>query len=156
MIRKYGSKDIPKILDIWLRASIQAHDFVPEEYWQRMQPSVARDYLPNSRTFVFEDKHKIKGFISIVDNNHVGALFVAPEYQGKRTGRKLLKYAQRRLGHLNLNVFAQNLRAVRFYQLNDFKIIREQTDPSTGEKELTMAWVLGCKSGFNKKYYADS
>lgn len=156
MIRAFTEKDAPRILDIWLSASLQAHDFVPKEYWQGMLKSVARDYLPDSRTFVFEDKHQIKGFISIVDDNHIGALFVAPEYQNRRIGFKLLRYVKRRCGHLSLNVFAQNEQALRFYQRCDFKIIREQTEPSTQKKELIMAWAMGCKSGFFKRHQGDS
>lgn len=156
MIRAAVSADYSAIVRLWLAASLQAHDFIAGEYWHKMQKSVARDYLPNSRTFVFVDKRQIKGFISIVDDSHIGALFVAPQHQGCKIGFKLLKYVRRQRGHLSLNVFAQNRRAVRFYQTNGFKIIREQTDPSTKEKELTMAWAMGCKSGHYKRFQGDS
>ena len=105
---------------------------------------------------MFEDKHKIKGFISIADNNYIGALFVAPKFQNHKIGRKLLKYVQRRYPLLSLSVFVKNQRALQFYQQNDFKIISEQTEPSTQERELRMCWGLGCKSGFRKRYYGDS
>ena len=156
MIRSFTKKDYSGILDIWLKASLQVHDFVPAEYWDKMQKSVARDYLPNSQTFVFEDKRKIKGFISIVDEHHIGALFVAPEYQKCKIGSKLLKYIRRKRGCLSLNVFVKNKRAIQFYQRNNFKIVREQIDPSTKEKELIMAWSMGCKTGHYKRFIEDS
>ena len=156
MIRRGQPTDIKKISDLWLAASLQAHDFIPGDYWRRMQPTVSSYYIPNTDTFVFEDKHKIKGFISIVDNNYIGALFVAQEFQNHKIGRKLLKYVQRRYPLLSLNVFVKNQRALQFYQQNDFKIISEQTEPSTKECELRMCWGLGCKSGFRKRYYGDS
>ncbi len=156
MIRTAVSSDYPAIVRVWLAASLQAHDFIAAEYWEKMQKSIVRDYLPDSQTFVFVDKRRIKGFISIVDDNHIGALFVTPEYQNRRIGFKLLRHVKRRRGNLSLHVFAKNERALRFYQHCDFKIVREQTEPSTQEKELVMAWAMGCKSGFFKKYYADS
>lgn len=156
MIRQYNRGDVVKILDLWLKASLQAHNFIPEEYWHGMQKSIVRDYLPNTETFVFEDKHRIKGFVSFLDGRYIGALFVAPQYQGQKIGGKLLRFAQKRYSQLTLNVFVKNQRALCFYQRNGFKIIAEQTDPSTKEPELRMSWGLGCKSGFRKRYYGDS
>lgn len=156
MIRRYKKTDTQKILDLWLSASVQAHHFVPADYWQKMQTSVRDHYLPNTETFVFEDRHQIKGFISVLDGNYIGALFVAPQWQKKRIGGKLLRFVQRRYPLLSLNVFVKNPQAIAFYQRGGFKITAEQIEPSTKEKELQMSWGLGCKSGFIKKYFADS
>ena len=156
MIRKIKDTDITKVLDIWLEASLISHGFVEADYWQKMLPSVRDNYLPYADTFVFEDKHKIKGFISILDKKHIGALFVAPKFQNKKIGSKLLRFTQRRYPLLSLNVFTKNPLAIAFYQQNNFKIIAEQTDPSTKEQQLHMSWGLGCKSGFRKRYYGDS
>ncbi len=156
MIRRQKPADMEKVLDLWLAASVQAHNFVPAAYWQQMRASVRDHYLPNSETFVFEDKHQIKGFVSILDGNYIGALFVAPKWQQKRIGSKLIKFAQKRHPLLSLNVFVKNARAISFYQQHNFKIIAEQIEPSTKEKELRMSWGMGCKSGFLKKYFADS
>ena len=84
MIRKYRAEDVDKVLDIWLRASVQSHSFVKEEYWQKMVPVIKKYYLPNTDSFVFEDKHKIKAFMSIIDDKHIGALFVDPVYQNQK------------------------------------------------------------------------
>ena len=56
MIRKYTSDDIEKMLAIWLKGSIQSHDFVSNEYWHNMLPIIKKYYLPNTESFVFEDK----------------------------------------------------------------------------------------------------
>ena len=156
MIRKAKISDTDKILKIWLEASNQAHSFVGENYWQKMVDSVKNHYLPYAKTLVFEDKRQIKGFISIVDNRHIGALFVLPKWQNQKIGKKLLKTAKRHHPLLSLNVFIKNTKAIMFYMQNDFKIISEQIEPSTKEKELNMCWGLGCKSGFSKRYKGDS
>ena len=156
MIRISTNDDVEKIAKLWLDASVQAHSFVAREYWQQMQYSVKMHYLPYAKTFVYEDKHKIKGFISVVDEKHIGALFVAPQFQGQKIGEKLLRTAQRRYPLLSLSVFAKNTKAVEFYQKHKFKIMGEQLEPSTKEQELHMCWSLECKSGFKKRFYGDS
>ena len=70
--------------------------------------------------------------------------------KAKEIGKKLLTYIRRHRSHLNLNVFTKNTNAIRFYQREDFKIVNEQKEESTGEKELQMSWAIGCKSGFIK------
>ncbi len=156
MIRKACAQDYSKLADLWLKVSLDAHDFIPENYWRSMHKSVLRDYFPNAETYVFEDKHQLKGFISLMENNYIGALFVASQYQRQKIGKKLLTYVRRHRSHLNLNVFTKNAQAIRFYQREDFKIVNEQTEESTKEKELQMSWAVGCKSGFTKRFQGDS
>ena len=119
MIRKYRAEDVDKVLDIWLRASVQSHSFVKEEYWQKMVPVIKKYYLPNTDSFVFEDKHKIKAFMSIIDDKHIGALFVDPVYQNQKIGTKLVNYAKKIYPELTLKVYIKNLEATRFYQSSD-------------------------------------
>ena len=144
------------MLALWLQASLQAHNFVVAEYWHNMMPIIKKYYLPNTDSFVFEDKHQIKGFVSIIDEKYIGALFVMPKFQNMKVGSKLLNYTKKLYPELSLKVFLKNETAVRFYKNNDFKIIGEQIDESTNEKELLMSWSLGCKSGYNKKHPGDS
>ena len=35
MIRSIENKDIDKIMNIWLRSTIKAHDFIQKEYWEK-------------------------------------------------------------------------------------------------------------------------
>lgn len=156
MIRKAGNEDYEKLASLWLEVSLKAHDFIAKDYWEKMVKEVRNYYLPNTDTFIFEDKHQIKGFISILENNHIGGLFVATEFQKQKIGTKLLNYLKKRRPNLTLKVFTKNKKALRFYQKNDFKIIVQQTDVSTGEDELVMSWALGCISGFQKRYQGDS
>lgn len=156
MIRKYQNPDIEKILAIWLQASKQSHNFIKEEYWQKMLPCVRKYYIPNTETFVFEDKHQIKGFISTIDNQYIGALFVAPQYQRQKIGTKLINYVKNIYPSLNLKVFIKNHDALRFYRKHGFKIIAEQIDESTNEKELLMSWMMECRTGHHKRYPSDS
>ena len=151
MIRKAKSTDIDKIMQIWLEANTKAHAFIAPVYWQKHFDEVKNHYLPQAETFVYEDKHQLKGFISILLDNFVGALFVDTRYQRQNIGTKLLDYARKQKSSLNLKVYALNQPAIKFYQKNDFKILAEKFDESTQNKELIMAWMKGCKTPFINK-----
>ena len=94
-------------------------------------------YLPDSRTFVYQDEsaESVCGFVSLVEN-YVAALFVHPDRQGQGIGRRLLQWASAQYPTLELSVYAENKRAVRFYLREGFEIRQEQTDANTGRKEL--------------------
>lgn len=156
MIRKATAQDIEKIMQIWLKASIKAHDFIAADYWQQKAREVREVYLPQAETFVYEDKHQLKGFISVILDNFIGALFVDTTCQRHNIGSKLLDYVRQNRPNLTLKVYAKNKSALNFYQKNDFKILVEKTDEKTGENELVMSWAKGCKSGFQKKRPSDS
>ena len=100
MIRKATSADIDKIMQLWLETNTKAHAFIAPEYWQKHFDEVKNKYLPQAETFVYEDKHQLKGFISILLDNFVGALFVDTRYQRQNIGTKLLDYA-RKQNHLS-------------------------------------------------------
>lgn len=151
MIRKATAKDIDKIMQIWLEANTKAHAFIDSAYWQKHYDEVKNNYLPQAETFVYEDKHQLKGFISILLDNFVGALFVDTRYQRQNIGTKLLDYARKQKSSLNLKVYALNQPAIRFYQKNDFKILAEKYDEAAQSKELIMGWMKGCKTPFLNK-----
>lgn len=156
MIRKASKQDTDKIMQIWLQASLKAHQFIAEDYWKNKALEVREVYLPQAETFVYEDKRQIKGFVSVILDNFIGALFVDVSFQRKNIGSKLLDYVRQNRPNLTLRVYAKNLAALNFYQKNDFKILVEKLDEHTSEKELIMSWAKGCKSGYAKKNKEDS
>jgi len=138
MIRNIGSNDIDKIMNIWLRSTIKAHDFIQKEYWENNYNIVMNMYIPMSETFVYEDEECIKGFISIINNEFIGALFVDIDYQNSRIGKKLINYATDKYKNLNLAVYKENKTAVDFYINRGFTIIKEQANEDSGHNEYIM------------------
>ncbi|WP_051280774.1 N-acetyltransferase [Anaerovorax odorimutans] len=142
------------IMDIWLTSTIKAHYFIPEKYWKSNYETVKNEYIPNSKTYVFEDADGIiKGFISIIPNSisnepndsscksgMIGALFVSPEYQGNGVGGELLNFCKKNYDYLSLKVYSENKRAVDFYENYGFIIKSEQTDEETEQQEYIMNW----------------
>ncbi|MCO5613671.1 hypothetical protein L7F22_067949 [Adiantum nelumboides] len=140
MIRPYNAdKDADRVLDIWLKSSIQSHDFIAEFFWRSQIDDMRNVYLPNSETFVLEKDGQIKGFLSLHENR-LAALFIDTNSQGHGFGKELLNEAKKRRQALELTVYSANTRARSFYQACGFKLINEQSDPHTGHSEQVMRW----------------
>lgn len=65
MIRPLEPEDTDTVLEIWLRSSVAAHDFVPRSYWEGKLDEMRTRYLPDSRTFVYQDEsaESVCGFV---------------------------------------------------------------------------------------------
>ena len=83
MIRRAVPADTDKIMSLWFRENAAAHSFIPRRFWENCAEMVRAELLPAAETFVFCDKRQIKGFISLLNGDYVGALFVREDCQGK-------------------------------------------------------------------------
>lgn len=142
MIRNLENKDIDKIMDIWLKSTIKAHDFISEDYWKKSYNTVKYVYIPIAETFVYEDDEDIKGFISIINNEFIGALFVDVDAQSNGIGKCLIDYALNKYKKLNLAVYKDNKKSVDFYIHRGFKIIKEQVNEDSAHKEYIMEKII--------------
>ena len=138
MIRKLENRDINIIMDIWLKSTIKAHNFIDENYWRKNYNNVKNIYIPISDTFVYEDNGRIKGFISIINNDFIGALFVDVNSQGMGIGSKLIDYAINIYENLSLSVYKDNENAFAFYKNKNFKILSEEVNKETKFLEYIM------------------
>lgn len=139
MIRKLRNEDIEKVMKIWKDSTIKAHDFISKEYWENNYDVVKNTYIPMSETFIYEIENKIEGFISVINNEFIGALFVDINCQGLGVGSELINYVVKEYNKLSLAVYKENKNAVEFYIYKGFKIIKEQIDEETGAVEYIMS-----------------
>ena len=137
-IRKLKNKEIDKVMEIWKFSTVKAHSFIDEKYWENNYDVVKSIYMPLADTFVYDDGESIRGFISIVDNEFIGALFIDIDYQGLGIGSKLIDYVSNKYKKLGLAVYKENEGAVMFYQKKGFKVIREQQNEDSGFDEYIM------------------
>ena len=138
MIRQLQNKDIDKIMGIWLESTIYAHKFISKEYWNENYNIVKDVYIPMSKTFVYEDNDDIRGFISVINNDFIGALFVEKNYQSQGIGKSLIDYAKNLYDNLSLAVYKENEKALEFYKKMGFKIISENINEDTNCVEYIM------------------
>ncbi|WP_449036390.1 GNAT family N-acetyltransferase [Peptostreptococcus stomatis] len=140
MIRKLRESDLSAVMKIWLDTNIKSHNFVSKEYWTSNYEMV-KEILPKSEIYVYEedDTNLIDGFIGLLDS-YLAGLFVKDTAQSKGIGKQLLDYAKSIKSEMTLSVYQKNIRAVHFYQREQFQIQSENIDDNTNEKEFIMIW----------------
>ena len=127
-------------MEIWLESTIRAHSFIEKNYWVNNYDLVKTKYIPYSKTYVYEEGNKIKGFISIIENNFIGALFVDNNSEGNGIGKKLLDFAKKEYKSLSLAVYKENEKALKFYLREGFSIVKEQVNEYSKRLELMMEY----------------
>ena len=140
MIRKFKEEDTVKVMTIWTKGNFQAHSFIDKDYWLLNFNKVKDEYLKKANTYVYVEDDTIKGFVSVLDDYYIGALFVRREYKRQGIGRKLLNYVKERYDRLELNVYEKNMDAILFYVSQGFVNQKIQIDGETNEKEYVMEW----------------
>lgn len=139
MIRKFKPEDLDKVMNIWLTTNIQAHDFISKDYWINHFEMV-QEILPTAEVYVYEEG-KLKGFIGVTDG-YIAGLFVLATEQSKGIGKQLLDFVKTQYNQLILAVYEKNIRAICFYQKQDFVMTHTSVEAATNELELHMTWEI--------------
>lgn len=141
MIRTFKGNDLTVVMQIWLDSNIKAHNFIRKDYWTDNYAMV-KEMLPQAEVYVYEDDntHQIIGFIGL-SNNYIAGFFIKENEQSKGIGKQLLNYVKEIKTNLSLSVYQKNVRAISFYQRENFFIQTEKIDDSTNEKEFIMNWL---------------
>lgn len=138
-LRPMESQDIDRLGEIWLAASLTAHDFVSADFWRSQLETMTRELLPRAEGYVHVHGDRIDGFVA-VDGDFIHCLFVEPKHQRQGVGTALLSYLKGSRHTLCLHVYQQNQDAIGFYKSNGFVITGEASCPHTGCAEFEMEW----------------
>ncbi len=141
MIRKFETRDLDTVMQIWLHGNLDAHAFIAASFWTEHFEMV-RDLLPQAELYVHEneDTRQIDGFIGLTEN-HIEWIFVAKTVCSKGIGKALLDYAKSRKPRLDLSVYQKNERAFAFYQREQFIVQSEGIDEDTNEADIQILWT---------------
>ncbi|MDJ0665221.1 MAG: GNAT family N-acetyltransferase [Acidimicrobiia bacterium] len=137
MIREYSVADVEAIIDVWYRASVEAHSFLPDEFFAAEGKLLQDRWLPEAETNVCVVNGAIVGFLSLV-GNEVGGLFVDPDHQRRGIGSALMDGARDVRPFLELSVFEENRNGLAFYTAYGFEIVARRTNEETGRPELRL------------------
>lgn len=136
-IRRSHPQDIVIIGDIWLRGSLQAHDFISGDYWRGQLAAMCDIYFPSCELWILEANGDILGFIAL-HHDELSALFVDTHAQGKGWGVILLDHAKQLRGNLWLAVYEKNRHAQIFYERHGFTKHKRQVCENTDAYE----WIM--------------
>ena len=138
MIRRFENKDLDQVMSIWLQVNMESHFFIEADYWKNNYEMV-REMIPKAEVFVSEENGQIRGFIGLIDT-YIAGIFVNKNNQSRGIGKQLLDYVKEIKETLNLSVYQKNIRAISFYQREQFIIQSEHIDNDNNEKEFIMIW----------------
>ncbi len=154
LIRESTRHDLDELMGLWLRSTLAAHPFIDESYWYESAQMVRETFLPQATTWVACEPQsgKISGFISVIDPQFIGALFVDSTAHGHGVAQQLMATAKSTYLRLMLEVYQENHRAVAFYRKEGFSSTAETRHPGTGLPTWIMAWQ---KRAGDPKAHAD-
>ncbi len=138
MIEKLQKPDIDTVIYIWFDTNIKSHNFISAQYWKNNLETVKQMIL-QAEVYIYKEKNKIQGFIGLNDE-YIAGIFVASEAQSHGIGKQLIDFVKGIKRQLNLRVYQKNTRAIQFYQREGFKILNQNVDKNTNEKEYYMVW----------------
>lgn len=138
MIRESDNNDLEKIMQIWLDTNISVHKYIPQEYWTSNAKYV-KEAIQETEVYVYEENKEIKGFIGI-NKGHIEGIFVEEKYRNQGIGKELLSYCKNKYDKLTLEVYKKNTKAIKFYEREQFKPIKEDIEAANNEVEILMEW----------------
>jgi putative acetyltransferase len=138
-IREYRESDLNAVLDVWMRASQLAHQFLSADFLARESQIIREVLLPVTETWVYEEGGGLLGFVALI-GNEVGAIFVAPEHMRRGIGRALMDKAVGMHGVVELDVFAANSIGRSFYRRYGFVEVGQSMHEETGETMLRLRY----------------
>ncbi|CAI4467203.1 CEL_1a_G0018040.mRNA.1.CDS.1 [Saccharomyces cerevisiae] len=138
-ITNVTSEELVAILDIWLQANIDAHHFIPKEYWERNYEFV-RSTLPKTTLFTYCVGNEIVGFLGLM-GSYIAGIFVKKQWRSCGIGRKLINTVKAEKMRLSLSVYDKNERAISFYLSEGFTLKEKKIESETNEIESILFWA---------------
>lgn len=150
-IRRAVPADREVLLDIWLRSVRATHTFVSEDDIQSMIPEV-RAYLASREPefwVLCDDSGSTMGFMGMC-GSRMESLFLAPEFQRRSGGRRLVQYAQAVHGELTVDVNEQNSAARAFYEACGFVVAGRSEVDDQGRPYPLLHMRLAAPEGMDR------
>jgi putative acetyltransferase len=125
-------------LRVFRAACVPSHQFLKPEFIEKSEQRMRERSLLQFDTEVVDDGG-IRAFLCR-NNSYIEALFVDPPYQRRGIGKRLLDHLKAHSKVIHLSVFAQNPRAIKFYQREEFWAVKVDEHRETGETVVLLKW----------------
>jgi ribosomal protein S18 acetylase RimI-like enzyme len=100
----------------------------------KLRARISREIEKGWSLFVADDGGAVAAMLALhLPNRYLDQLFVAPEYQGQRLGKRLLDFTRQHLpDEIELRCVRENDKAWRWYEREGFVFEKEAVEPMTG------------------------
>jgi GNAT superfamily N-acetyltransferase len=148
-IRPALADEYDKIARVWMESWAstgleESSNFVLAKLRARIPLEIEKGWS----LFVADDGGAIAAMLALhLPHLYLDQLFVAPDYQGKDLGRRLLAFTRQRLPHeIHLRCVRENEKAWRWYEREGFVFEQEAVEPMTGFVMKYYRWKKGTTS----------
>lgn len=136
--------DYAACANIWLEASLLAHDFVAPSLWRAQRDAMERRNLPSSQVIMLQSGGQSFAFAALCkpeNKDMLAAFFVAPAFWRKGFGSLLLRHVMQTRERLRLDVYRANRAALAFYDRMGFVSVGQSVCGHTGQPQIAMLWT---------------
>jgi ribosomal protein S18 acetylase RimI-like enzyme len=135
IIRPAQPDEIDEIARVWMNSWVstglaEASNFLLANLRARISSEMEKGWS----LFVADDGGTLAAMLALhLPQRYLDQLFVAPEYQGRNLGRKLLAFTRTQLpDEICLRCVRENEKAWRWYEREGFVFEKEAVEPMTG------------------------
>jgi ribosomal protein S18 acetylase RimI-like enzyme len=135
VIRPARAEEYDEIALVWMESWVstgleEASNFL----LANLRARVRREIENGWSLFVAEDDSRLAAMLALhLPKLYLDQLFVAPDYQGRSLGRKLLAFTRTQLpDEIHLRCVRENEKAWRWYEREGFVFEKEQVEPMNG------------------------
>ena len=135
IIRPARAEEYDEIARLWMESWVttglaEASNFL----LANLRARVRREIEDGWSLYVMEDGSTLAAMLALqLPRLELDQIFVAPEYQGRSLGRKLLAFTRTQLpDEIQLRCAEGNVKAWRWYEREGFVFEEEQVEPMTG------------------------
>jgi ribosomal protein S18 acetylase RimI-like enzyme len=144
-IRPARPDEYDEIARVWMESWVstgleEASNFL----LANLRARVLREIENGWSLYVADDGGRIAAILALRPPDHLDQLFVAPDYQRKGLGRRLLAFTHEQLrGEIRLRCVRENDKAWRWYEREGFVFEKEAVEPMTGFTMKYYRWKKG-------------
>jgi len=135
IIRPARVSEYDEIARVWMESWCSTGLAEPSNFLlAQLRARVPREVDNGWSLFVVDDAGKFAAMLALhLPKLYLDQLFVAPAYQGRSLGRRLLAFARTHLpDEIELRCVRENEKAWRWYEREGFVFEEEQVEPMTG------------------------
>ena len=135
VIRPARAEEYDEIARVWMESWVSTGLAEPSEFLlANLRARVRREIDDGWSLFVADDGGKLAAMLALhLPKLYLDQLFVAPDYQGRSLGRKLLAFTRAQLpDEIHLRCVRENEKAWRWYEREGFVFEKEQIEPMNG------------------------
>jgi ribosomal protein S18 acetylase RimI-like enzyme len=143
VIRPARAEEYDEIARVWMESWASTGLAEPSEFLlANLRARIRSEIGDGWSLFVADDDGKLAAMLALhLPKLYLDQLFVAPDYQGRSLGRKLLAFTRAQLpDEIHLRCVRENEKAWHWYEREGFVFEKEQIEPMNGFMMKYYGW----------------